>query len=596
MVGGSVLHTQFAHHVEAAFARVLVGRMDSVHQRVQGEVIEMWRRRDARRDAIEHTAFIEQLGRTVRGEFDVPTGALHEMATRVDRHVRAQLEHQIASVVGVDTIELGPARRELLDEFVERNTQLITSLDERYIADVRGLIADGVEKGHSVSKMAELLKERAGVSSSRARVIARDQVATATRQMTQARHEEAGVTEYTWSTSSDERVRPACKKNHGKTFSWARGDGGEHPGDRVMCRCQAIPVSLDAIHDREHSFSLTRGRSSELDEAYRKQERWEQHPSVAELRQRLSDRRSGQVTSAHVSRAAVDEILADASSFCRSLFVPPFGVDEGAWREEVIDGLMRELREGERVQTGIHLQWLERPTRIRVPFREPVEIGPVSFAESVLAEVFPPTPTERAFFEAALDDFHQLLGQANLGPPDARESGVGLVFVHNDSPLMSRGGGEAEGFYRGSARSLNSPFRGLPFQHDMIALVWHEDLEGLEHLGLDVQLITQKTLFFHEYTHLTEMRNEAMRQAAVYAREVLLQRGEYGDYQETAHFRDYATRLYDFGPGVVPGTEVNTRALEALSSPDRLLGLWELHPLHFAYLVALLEGRFGYNE
>ena len=201
----------------------------------------MWRRRDARRDAIEHTAFIEQLGRTVRGEFDVPTGALHEMATRVDRHVRAQLEHQIASVVGVDTIELGPARRELLDEFVERNTQLITSLDERYIADVRGLIADGIEKGHSVSKMAELLKERAGVSSSRARVIARDQVATATRQMTQARHEEAGVTEYTWSTSSDERVRPACKKNHGKTFSWAHGDGGEHPGDRVMCRCQAIP-------------------------------------------------------------------------------------------------------------------------------------------------------------------------------------------------------------------------------------------------------------------------------------------------------------------------------------------------------------------
>ena len=62
------------------------------------------------------------------------------------------------------------------------------------------------------------------------------------------RYTNAGVKEYIWSTSNDQRVRPDHKELNGKTFSWGEavidrttGQKG-NPGEAFGCRCLALPV------------------------------------------------------------------------------------------------------------------------------------------------------------------------------------------------------------------------------------------------------------------------------------------------------------------------------------------------------------------
>ena len=273
---------------------MLQARVDAWHQLVAGEVLDAWRAlpaRDVRRDSADDERRIWDALKSAKKRAEqvtpVQPDGLVELARRAERHVDRQLERQLQHVHQAAGIELSAPDRRQLRAFVERNTRLIKSVDARFIEDVEGVIAQGLASGATTADMAQAIGERAGVSSSRATVVARDQVATATRQMTQARHEELGITEYEWLTASDERVRPACKKNAGKTFTWAQGDGGEHPGDRVMCRCQAVPIitlneGLSAVaHLKSSRFAKSSNeRASEIMSHFSRpcpvDERWNQ--------------------------------------------------------------------------------------------------------------------------------------------------------------------------------------------------------------------------------------------------------------------------------------------------------------------------------
>jgi len=55
----------------------------------------------------------------------------------------------------------------------------------------------------------------------------------------------AGITEYTWQTSEDQRTCEACAKNNGKVFRWDTPPNTGHPGEGKCCpnghcRCQAL--------------------------------------------------------------------------------------------------------------------------------------------------------------------------------------------------------------------------------------------------------------------------------------------------------------------------------------------------------------------
>jgi len=97
----------------------------------------------------------------------------------------------------------------------------------------------------------EALEERVGVSASRAQLIAVDQTLKTNAQVMRARHEAAGVTQYRWSSSRDERVRKRHAELDGQVFSYddppETNDDGDtnNPGEDFRCRCIAVPFVDD---------------------------------------------------------------------------------------------------------------------------------------------------------------------------------------------------------------------------------------------------------------------------------------------------------------------------------------------------------------
>jgi SPP1 gp7 family putative phage head morphogenesis protein len=89
------------------------------------------------------------------------------------------------------------------------------------------------------------MSDRTDVSDSRAKLIARDQVAKLTGELTKERQLDMGVTGYIWRTVGDERVRDSHSEVDGKFFTWDNPPfetDGNHPGEDYQCRCWAEPV------------------------------------------------------------------------------------------------------------------------------------------------------------------------------------------------------------------------------------------------------------------------------------------------------------------------------------------------------------------
>lgn len=122
------------------------------------------------------------------------------------------------------------------------NTKLIKSIPETLLGDVEGIVSRGIQAGTRVEDIAAQIKARYPVSDSKATLIARDQVGKWFGNLSRLRQQDAGVTEYEWSTANDERVRPAHQARHGKVFRWDQPPPDGHPGQPVQCRCQAIAV------------------------------------------------------------------------------------------------------------------------------------------------------------------------------------------------------------------------------------------------------------------------------------------------------------------------------------------------------------------
>ncbi|HEY6056211.1 MAG TPA: phage minor head protein [Gaiellaceae bacterium] len=188
----------------------------------------------------------------VGGQVSLGEHFLQTTFRMVDRQAAADLSRVIP--VPSDTVLKGAARLEA--GFIRNNTELI-KLDERARAEVRKVIEGPMKDGIRVEEVRRLIEERLGVVRSRAELIARDQTTKLYGQIQQARQTEAGVVEYTWSTSEDERVRERHQELDGTTQRWddpplvdVRSGRHEHPGGDIQCRCAAIPIlPLDGLEE-----------------------------------------------------------------------------------------------------------------------------------------------------------------------------------------------------------------------------------------------------------------------------------------------------------------------------------------------------------
>jgi SPP1 gp7 family putative phage head morphogenesis protein len=198
---------------------------------------------------------LERLRRGMFGPDVASNAALDAAARTVDANGR-----EFQRVFKIDARQVSPGLPPLIEQFRAENVQLITSIQSDLLDQVSKLVDEAWSSGARVEDLRAKLQERLGVSKSRADLIARDQVLKLNAKITQARQTLAGVTEYIWTTSGDERVRgnpdgkyPDSDRDHyrldGKRFRWdsppvINEKTGEraHPGEDYQCRCVATPV------------------------------------------------------------------------------------------------------------------------------------------------------------------------------------------------------------------------------------------------------------------------------------------------------------------------------------------------------------------
>lgn len=142
--------------------------------------------------------------------------------------------------IGVDIFRSEPWLIPRMNNWIDYNTSLIKSIPTQYISKVESAIRNGVMAGTAPREIAKEIKRISGVTSARAKLIARDQVSKANAELTEYRQLDLGIKEYEWVDSNDERVRPTHAANDGKTFKWSEPPANTgHPGHDYQCRCIA---------------------------------------------------------------------------------------------------------------------------------------------------------------------------------------------------------------------------------------------------------------------------------------------------------------------------------------------------------------------
>lgn len=149
--------------------------------------------------------------------------------------------------LGVDLSAV--VRAEDLADYLEtaatRNAGLIKGLSELTVTRVQTSVTNAVLTGIPASELRKQLTADFKFSDSRAKVIARDQIAKTNSDLNRIRHMQAGITKYNWRTSRDERVRPRHRKLDGREYEYGKATGAEQglpPGQPILCRCIAQAI------------------------------------------------------------------------------------------------------------------------------------------------------------------------------------------------------------------------------------------------------------------------------------------------------------------------------------------------------------------
>jgi SPP1 gp7 family putative phage head morphogenesis protein len=185
---------------------------------------------------------------------------LQGVAQTIDGKQAAEHQKQMKAALGVELVVPEPWRKAVVSDFVAQNQDLVTSLTDGALDSFKAITSSGIRQGLRVGDIAAQLEEKLGVTKGKAALLARDQTLKLFGEMTSLRQQNVGISQYTWDTSKDERVRgnpaglyPNSKENHfhleGTIQSWSEPPVVEpstgrraHPGFSYQCRCQGLPI------------------------------------------------------------------------------------------------------------------------------------------------------------------------------------------------------------------------------------------------------------------------------------------------------------------------------------------------------------------
>ncbi len=179
-----------------------------------------------------------------RVERDAPS-LIGEIGKKVSGHNARQMRR----LVGIDP-RIDPGTGPVIDAFREENLKLITNLTEDMFNRVGAIVKENL--AGRVENLADELQDGLDFSRARANLIARDQTLKLNGQLTRVRMQNSGISEYIWTTSRDERVRPDHAELDGETFRWDNPPPPGHPGEDFQCRCTAYPI-IPGLEDEEET-------------------------------------------------------------------------------------------------------------------------------------------------------------------------------------------------------------------------------------------------------------------------------------------------------------------------------------------------------
>lgn len=155
---------------------------------------------------------------------------------------------------GVIDVMTSPVVSSSIDAWADQAFGYIIDPASSPLGYIQAEVQSVVKRGGRWEVLAEEFSER--VSATKARLVARDQVAKLNQQITEGLQVAAGVEEYFWVASDDERTRETHRAAaRGGPYRWgdlSQGAGapdvgfyGErgHPGQAGNCRCTARPVA-----------------------------------------------------------------------------------------------------------------------------------------------------------------------------------------------------------------------------------------------------------------------------------------------------------------------------------------------------------------
>ncbi|MCE9501859.1 MAG: hypothetical protein K8R21_15365 [Leptospira sp.] len=167
-----------------------------------------------------------------------------------------QPNHPIYRVPAIPLPDNAPQVLENINKTMMRQADLSKSLFAEHMKNIQAVVSESLRKGESTKTIAEKLQRATGVSESKAKFWAKDQVSKFFGEQTKINQAAAGIPGYIWRTMKDARVRDAHRgKAYGgpadQYWDWknppaihrkGQGIAHLHPGDDYNCRCWAEPA------------------------------------------------------------------------------------------------------------------------------------------------------------------------------------------------------------------------------------------------------------------------------------------------------------------------------------------------------------------
>lgn len=241
------------------------------HKRLKNMILEMdrslywWLRAEYRKmepvvvgDALfgDLRRKMSSLATTCKRKFNEKADALakwfaEKIRSFTTRNLQNQMNQNNLAPLGFD-LEFkyhSQQERVIFQSIVEQNVNLIKSISSEHLTQVQGIVLRGIESGHDLGRVTEELTKSFGVTERRAAMIARDQTAKATNNLTRQRLLDYGVTKGKWMhTSSGKTYRDSHVEMDGEIYDLTEGcydpDYGAHiqPAELVNCHCLCVPV------------------------------------------------------------------------------------------------------------------------------------------------------------------------------------------------------------------------------------------------------------------------------------------------------------------------------------------------------------------